>query len=244
MDIVLVYKWGRDPDEVFVYDDGSYKFRRDRLAASSDDVAAIVSARRTAEATGGKVIGATIGSGDVSWAMARGAETTASVDSLMPDRDDAQTARNLEQAVRGAGSFDLVVLGESRDASGVAGALAASLGIPLVASVQDFAADTDNEGCVIAHRRRGKLIETLRITTPALITVAAIEQEKTVPTMKQMLAAKKAPVMRIEAHESGDSKVSECGVRRPDLHPAQLFEGELPQAARNLVAQLRDDGIL
>ena len=244
MDITLVYKWSRDPDEIFVYEDGSYKLRRDRLAASSDDVAAIASARRTAEATNGKITGATIGSGDVSWAMARGAETAVSVEGLMPDRDDLQTARALEQAVRAAGEFDLVVIGESRDAAGVAGALAASLGIPLVTSVQDFSADPENPGCVIAHRRQGKLVQTLRIAAPALITVAAIEQEKAIPTMKQMLAAKKAPVTRVETQDAGEGKVRERGVRRPELHPAQLFEGELSLAAANLVATLRADGIL
>ena len=72
MNVTLVYKWGRDPEEIFVYDGGTTKLRRDRLVASDDDDAAIACARGLAEATGGEVVGATIGSGDVSWAMARG----------------------------------------------------------------------------------------------------------------------------------------------------------------------------
>lgn len=37
MNVTLVYKWGRDPEEIFVYDDGTTKLRRDRLVASDDD---------------------------------------------------------------------------------------------------------------------------------------------------------------------------------------------------------------
>lgn len=66
MNVTLVYKWGRDPEEIFVYDDGTTKLRRDRLVASDDDAAAIACIRELAEATGDKVVGATIGSGDVS----------------------------------------------------------------------------------------------------------------------------------------------------------------------------------
>ena len=65
MNVTLVYKWGRDPEEIFV-DDGTTTLRRDRLVASDDDAAAIACARGLAEATGGEVVGATIGSGDVS----------------------------------------------------------------------------------------------------------------------------------------------------------------------------------
>lgn len=49
-----------------MYDDGTTKLRRDRLVASDDDAAAIACIRELAEATGDKVVGATIGSGDVS----------------------------------------------------------------------------------------------------------------------------------------------------------------------------------
>lgn len=244
MDIVLVYKWSRDPDEIFVYDDGRYKLRRDRLTASSDDVAAIASARRVVEATGGRVVGATIGSGDVSWAMARGAQSAVSIEGLMPTRDDAQTAASLLQAVKAAGAADLVVLGESRDAAMVAPILAAMLEFPLVAGVQDFAADPDEPGCILVHRRDGKQAQTLRITAPAVVTVAAIEQEKDIPTMKAMLAAKKAPVTKLDAPQAPECQVVEVGLRRPPLHPAKMLEGTPSQAADALAAALRADGTL
>lgn len=244
MDVVLVYKWSRDPDEIFVYDDGHYKLRRDRLTASSDDVAAIANARRLAEATGGKVIGATIGSGDVSWAMARGAETAVSIEGLMPEKDDAQTAASLVQAILAADVYDFVVMGESRDAALVAPIVAAMLGLPLITGVQDFQLDPDNADSILAHRRVGKTIFTLRIAPPALINVAAIEQEREIPTMKQMLAAKKAPVTKLEAQASAPCKVTERALRRPPLHPAKVFDGPIPEAVDSLVAALRADEAL
>lgn len=66
-----------------------------------------------------------------------------------------------------------------------------------MAGVRDFAADPDDPGRIVAHRKTDKTLETLLIAVPALITVSAVEDEKNVPSMKQMLAAKKAPVEKV-----------------------------------------------
>lgn len=239
MDVVLVYKWGRDPEEAFVYDDGTFKYRRDRLVASDDDAAAAACARKLAEATEGHITGVTIGSGDVSWAMARGAARGVSAESLMPSVDDAQTARSLARAIQAAGNADVVVVGNALDAAGVAGVLAAELDLPLVADVQEFEADKEHPGCIIARRKNGKTLQTLRITTPALIAIAATESEKTVPTMKQMLAAKKAPVEKIDATSDESGHVSTVSYRRPEVRRARMFDGTAEEAAQALVNELR-----
>lgn len=244
MNVTVIYKWGRDPDEILVYDDGSYKLRRDRLAANDDDVAAIVSARQLAKGTGGELTAATIGSGDTSWAMARGASRGVVAPELMPSIDNAVTALELEQAVKAAGDAPVVVMGDAQDAAGVAGCLAARLGMPLVAGVMDFAVDPDDEAKLLAHRRNGKTVETIRISTPALITVAATENEKGAPTMKEMLAAKRAPLEKVEGAAIPETTVEVTGHRCPPIHRARIFDGSPAEAADQLIAALKADGVL
>lgn len=173
--------------------------------------------------------------------MARGASRAVSAEGLAPSPDDRQTAEALAQVVEAAGEADVVVMGDARDAAGVAGALAAYLGLPLVAGVRDFAADPDDPGRIVAHRKTDKTLETLLIAVPALITVSAVEDEKNVPSMKQMLAAKKAPV---EGRALPATEIEKTAQRRPQVKRAKIFDGPVEQAVKDLVAALRADGIL
>lgn len=244
MNVTVLYKWGRDPEETFVYEDGSIKLRRDRLVASDDDAAAIANARQVAEATGGQLVGATIGSGDATWAMARGAARAVSMGAFMPSVDNARTAAELAQAVRAAGDADLVVMGDAREAAAVPGALASQLGLPLVAGVQDIQADLGAVGCVIAHSKAGKVVETLRVKLPALVAIAATENEKNVPSIKQMLAAKKAPLDKVDGSPVPETGIAATAHRTPEIHRATIFDGTPDQAAAALVGALQADGAL
>ena len=53
--------------------------------------------------------------------MARGASRAVSAEGLAPSPDDRQTAEALAQVVEAAGEADVVVMGDARDAAGVAG---------------------------------------------------------------------------------------------------------------------------
>lgn len=177
-----------------------------------------------------------------------------SAEGLAPSPDDRQTAEALAQVVEAAGEADVVVMGDARDAAGVAGALAAYLGLPLVAGVRDFAADPDDPGRIVAHRKTDKTLETLLIAVPALITVSAVEDEKNVPSMKQMLAAKKAPVEKVNCApkweavqgrgagpsrngDREDGAAQAAGEARKDLRRARRAGGKRP---RGRAARRRD----
>lgn len=86
--------------------------------------------------------------------MARGASRAVSAEGLAPSPDDRQTAEALAQVVEAAGEADVVVMGDARDAAGVAGALAAYLGLPLVAGVRDWIGYTKLDSFVRAGRVR------------------------------------------------------------------------------------------
>lgn len=247
MDILLVYKWGYDPDDLYVREDGTHKFVRGKLGASDDDAAAVISARETAAATGGKLTGVTIGTGEASWILAREAQETTTVEGYTYSTDDALTARRLANAIDAVGKTDLVVMGDESRFAGVAGYVAAKLGLPLVAGVENFEACASDPSCIIAHRKSPHGTETLKVHTPALVTVAAIESEKNPPTMKAILAARKLTENKVEAGSLGDvagTPVTVVSVRRPEIRKARIFEGTPAQAADSLVAALKNDQIL
>lgn len=247
MDILLVYKWGYDPDDLFVRPDGTHKFVRGKLSASDDDAAAVISARETAVATDGKLTGVTIGSGDAGWVLAREAQEATVVEDYTYDTDDALTASRLVKAIEAAGKPDLVVMGDEARFAGVAGCVAAKMGLPLVAGLDDFSACSDDASCIIAHRRTASGIETLKVRTPALVTVAATESEQQPPTMKKILAARKLPTTKVDAATLGaiaESKAKAVAVRVPEKRMARMFEGTPAEMADSLVAALKADQIL
>jgi electron transfer flavoprotein beta subunit len=243
MNIVLIYKWGRDEEDALVNADGSVKWKRDKLVASDDEAAAVACARDVAAAAGAELSAVTLGNGDVSWALARGCTKAISDEYLMPEADEAQTASHLAALVREAGGADLVVLGDAQRSAGVAGSLAAKLGLPLVAGVRDFALG-DDANTLAAHRVVPDGVEELQITLPAVVSVAAIDSEKNAPSMKEMLAARKAPVTKVSLTDDTPAHLEVTAHRTPEPHTAKLFEGEPSQAAQQLVDTLRSTGVL
>ena len=244
MDVTLVYKWGYDADEAYIASDGSFKWKKGKLVASDDDAAAIASAREIAGATGGTLTGATIGDGDAGWAIARGAACVYCDESCAIVPDDLAVANMLKAVVQAAPAADLVIMADSADRAGVAPALAETLGLPCVLGVRDVAVDPEDGTSLLAHRSVEGGMETLRFTAPALVSVSALTSEKTVPSMKEMLAAKKAPRTKVEAAAGGVSAVTERSISKADLKMARIFEGSPDEAAQQLVAALRADGVL
>lgn len=218
------------------------------MAASADDAAAIACATVVAAPTGGRVAGVTIGDGDASWALARGAAQVDSVADVPALDDDVAIASALAAAVRQTGPFDLVVMGDAaQEHPGVAGALAGLLGLPALLGVDDVAVEDDDAGRAVVHRTAGEEIETLSVAMPALVSVAAVAAEKKTPGMKELLAARKRPVHSVAAAEVGapvDDRLTVEESRTPEQHGARLFEGEPAETARALLAALQGEGAL
>lgn len=244
MDVKLVFKWEHNPDDAQVMADGSMRWFTDNLTPSDDDAAAIACARKIAEDTDGSLTAVTIGNGDVSWALARGAAGALSVDDYAPGLDDAETAAKLANAVKAAGAGDVVIIGDAQDHAGVAPVLAGLLDLPLVSGVNEVHAEA---GGLVAKRVTSAATETIRFQAPALVSVAAIDVEKVFPSMKQKLAAKKLPVDRRTAADAGEVAASALAVesaRVPAGRTATIFDAAPAEAADALAAALRADGIL
>jgi electron transfer flavoprotein beta subunit len=102
-------------------------------------------------------------------------------------------------------------------------------------------------GRVQIVRKQGKNEQTVSIATPVVIAVSAVSAEKAAPGMKEQLAARKRPITKLTLAAMGvssEEKVLSRGTRVPDVAAARIFDGDPAVAARQLVAALRDQGVL
>lgn len=244
MKTVVVYKWARDDASAFVHADGSVEWRNARMTAGEDDHAALAAAQQVATAAGGDLVGLTIGDGDTSWALARGVEQAVCVTDAPSLDDDAATAAILAAAVRSVGDVDVVVIGDSEEHTGVPVALAGILGWTAVVGISTA---TAADGRVEAVRTVGDVEETLSLATPVVLGVVARAAEGRAPGMKELLAARKRPVTRTTLAELGvrpTATLTDRGTHRPQTTPTRVFEGDPTDTAKQLVAALRNEGVL
>ncbi len=243
MKIAVVYKWARDPEDAAVRNDGSIDWRGAKMAAGEDDPAAVAVACALA-ASGGSLVGLTIGDGDASWALARGVHEAFAVEDAPVLADNAATADVLAAAVRRIGEVDLVVIGDAEAYPGVASALAGHLGWPAILGLSTASLD---RGRLVATRRIGGHDQTLSLGLPAVLAVSAASAEKQTPGMRDVLAARKRPVNRVplgDLETHGLDRLTLRSSRAPDGGHARIFQGSPEVATRELVAVLRADGVL
>ena len=243
MKAVVVYKWARNAADAIVRTDGSIDWRNARMAAGEDDPAALAAAKQIAADTDGTVIGLTIGDGDASWALARGVEQAVCVADAPNLADNGATAAILAAAVRYIGDVDVVVIGDSKQEPGVAVALAGELGWPALVGLHSASMPA---GQLQAVRRNVGAQQTLSLPTPAVLGMSAESDADQVPGMKELLAARKRPLTKVTLSDLGTAPVDlvSVGCRKPDSTPSRLFQGEPAQAAAQLVAALRAEGVL
>ena len=242
--VVVVYKWARDPEDAAVHSDGSVDWRGARMAAGEDDHAAVAVALALAADSGVDVVGATIGDGDATWAMARGIEQVVAVPDAPALADNAATADLLAAVIRWVGQVDVVVIGDAEAYPGVPAALAGVLGWPALLGVSSA---TLTGGRVLATRRVGDREQTVSLGLPAVLGVTAASAEKQAPGMKQVLAARKRQIGAVSLADLGIQPHDRWQTRRtrvPEVGSAHLLEGSPATAARRLVAALREDGLL
>ncbi len=244
MKIVVVYKWARDPEDAAVRGDGSVDWRGAKMAAGEDDPAVVAVGLAVASASGGGVVGLTIGDGDPSWALARGLEQTVSVADVPSLADNAATADVLAAAIRWIGEVDVVVIGDAEAYPAVPAVLAGVLGWPVLlgASTATF---TDDR--LIATRRLDGRDQTISLGVPAVLGISAASAEKQAPGMKEILAARKRPVTPVSLADLATGQLDRLesrATRAPEVGSAHIFEGGPETTARQLVDALHADGVL
>lgn len=258
MKIVVAYKWASNPQDATVGTGGVVDWSRAKPGISEYDPAAVELARGLADATGGEVIGLTVGTKAVDTTMARKTVLSRRFDRAVIVADDslegagsAALATILAAAVRHIGDVDLVITGDSSiDGGGkmVPTVLAGQLGWPAVAEVNSVTAEA---GSVRVERAIAGGTQVLEISGPAVLAAATDAAVPRLPGMKDILAATKKPVQMVTLAElnvpEANGSYTVKGTSRPDLkvRKKQLIDTKDPAAAAaELVAALRGDGAL
>ncbi len=258
MRIVVAYKWASDPQEAAVGADGRVDWGRAKPGISDYDPVAIELARRLAEATSGELIGLTAGAKGVGVPIACKAALSRGLDRVLVVEDDtlqgagtAELAAVLAGAVRHIGDVDVVITGDSSvdvAAKMVPTVLAGQLGWAAAAEVT---AVSGQAGALRIERAVPGGVQILEISGPAVLAASADAAVPRVPGMKDLLAAGKKPVERIEVSAldmpAGSAAVTVRSTARPDrkTRKGQIFDATDPAAAAaELITALRGAGAL
>ncbi|MFI2754486.1 electron transfer flavoprotein subunit beta/FixA family protein [Cellulomonas sp. P22] len=257
MKIVVAYKWAANPQDAEVRPDGTVDLSRAKAAVSEYDPVAFELARRLADATGGEVVGLTVGDSSIDSPLARKAALSRGLDRLVMVADDAlagadgtRLAAVLAAAVTAVGDVDLVLTGDSSVdvAQGqVSMTLAGHLGWLALGAVSSVA---PAEGGLVVERDLPTGVTTLSLTGPAVLATTSDAAVPRVPGMKDILGAAKKPVEVLAladlAVEPAAVTLSTLSTSRPAeaTRGAVLFDGDAATAATELVGALRLAGVL
>lgn len=258
MKIVVAYKWAANPQDAAVAADGTVDWSRAKAAVSEYDPVAVELGRQLADATGGELIGVSVGGPELTSPMAKKSALSRGLDRLVVVSDEAlagadttTTGLALAGLTRHIGEVDLVLTGDSSIDTGarmVATVLGGALGWATIVDVAGVARDGDGWSVERAHEGGSQV---LSITGPAVLGVAADAVVPRVPGMKDILAAGKRPAEQVAWAELGaqtlGANVSVVQRAKPQLkaRKAQVIDGSDPAAAAAaLVSALRADSVI
>lgn len=256
MKIVVAYKWAPNPQDASVGADGVVDWGRAKPAVSEYDPVAVELGRVLADATGAELIGITVGGPDAGSPMARKAALSRGLDRAVILADDAlagadttRTGLALAALVERIGEVDLVLTGDSSVDVGaqlVPAVLAGALGWPALTGVT---AVSGTAGSLTVERGHDGGTQTLALTGPAVLAVAADAVQPRVPGMKDILAAGKRPaeVLDTAAVPVPAGAVRVIATAPPVLKArrGQVIDAADPAAAAaELVAALRADAVI
>ncbi|HSD09673.1 MAG TPA: FAD-binding protein [Candidatus Binatia bacterium] len=243
------------------FDPQTRRLRREgvRLEVSSFDVRALLRALELRAATGGEVVVLTMGPPQAREALvhclALGADRGVHlVDPVFAGSDTLATARALALALRREG-FDLVLCGKSSvdaETGQVGPEVAELLDLPQVTAVRRLDLDA-RRGRVKAERETDAGSQTVECQLPALVSVTEDIAAERFPKRAEKEAAKGKSIAVLAARdlsaETGLFGVAGSPTRVEGLQSVEvkregrLFEGDLADGVRSLVAALAERGI-
>ncbi|MDR6939646.1 electron transfer flavoprotein beta subunit/FixA family protein [Arcanobacterium hippocoleae] len=262
MKIVVLYKWAPDPQNASANADGVIDWGAKRTISEYDPVAihaARIFADSLPEST--ELIGITAGEASAASPKATQAAASRGLDSLLVIADDALKgatadvyARVLSAAIKKIGGANFIIAGDaSADAGGqaVPGLVAGHLGIPSFADVNQIVAGA-NTGEIQIHRHTASTAQILRLHHPAVISVTTDAASIPLIGMKDMMAARKKPVEKLTladldlVHDVTQAQAATTliATAKPEVKPRKKIIFDSEQAAAELVAALREEGVL
>ena len=209
-------------------------------------------------AAGGELVGLTCGTASEASAkdaLSRGPDVVYSLDDAAMERaDSGVTAKALAAMVKTVGDIDVVVCSEGSSddyAQQVGPRLAALLDYPCVSYVSRVTVEGDT---LHLERKLEDGTECVSIPAPVVITIVPDICEAPIPSVKQILGAKKKPANTLSLADAGldaaavTPRITVNSVKAPlTTRKAVRMNPDgtsLDDAAANLVKQLAADGVL
>ncbi len=209
MEVVVCFKQAVNEGEIKV-DKGSKKIILDGVPTkiSEFDRNAVEEAVRLKEQYGGRVTAVTVAPPEASKVvkevLAMGCDQAVHLsDAGYNDSDSYGTALIIASAIKKIGKFDLVLCAEGSSdiySSQVGPSIAEALDLPQITYARKI---TVAEGRVRAERTAEEGVEQVESPLPCLVTVSSEINSPRLPTLVQIMAASRKPVLRWTPSELG-----------------------------------------
>ncbi|MCF2706204.1 electron transfer flavoprotein beta subunit/FixA family protein [Arcanobacterium haemolyticum] len=253
MSVVVAYKYVANPQDASVGADGVVDWSRAKPSVSEYDPVAIQLGREVANANGTELVGISVGTAAAGSSMAKKNAMSKGLDRGVIVADDVtaewnetKVASALASLVRSVEGADLLITGDSSVDLGarmMSALVAGYLGWPCFQEVSNV--ERSGEGWVITQVVPGGT-RRIEVAGPVVVAASSDAVEVKVPSMKEILAAGKKPVdiVAVADLEVSDAGVEITGRARPEAKARKnvVFTGD--DAAAQLVAALRGDGVL
>lgn len=252
MKVIACCKAVPEEQDIVIAKDRQVSFDKAEWKFGSYDLNAVEAGKQLVEAAGGQLSGLCAGGKilenpkmkkDI---ISRGLDELYMVtDETLEQADTFQSAKVLQAAIKKIGEYDLVLCGAGSSdlyAQQVGNQLGELLGVPVINAVNKITPDGDK---VIVERALENEIQVLEVTLPAVLSVTSEINIPRIPGMKDIIAANKKPVTKLDLSEIGvtDNKPSRSIVST--LAPEQvdrrlnILEGETDEVIDEFVKQLR-----
>jgi electron transfer flavoprotein beta subunit len=256
LDIIVCFKQVVEETEIRVdREGGRLIFEGVPTKISDDDRNAIEEAVRLKQKYGGTITGITLGSVEsrkqVREALAMGCDRAYLI--LDDSRgtlgyDTYRTAKILAEAIKKIGKFDLILCGSlSTDnlAGQVGPMIAEILGIPQLTYVKKIEVDGGRIRC---ERALDEETEVCEAQCPVLITVTREINEPRVPTLMQVMAASKKPLIEWSLKDvlaETPNTIEVVRMEIPRISRKRIIFKEKPaEAVQKLVEAIKKEGVI
>jgi electron transfer flavoprotein beta subunit len=254
MNVIACYKIVPEEQDIVVLPDRNLSFARAEWKIGQYDLNAVEAGLQLTETVGGKVSVLSVGDKQLENSklkkgiLSRGPEELFLVmDDRLENADAHLTAKALEAGIRKIGSFDLVLCGEGSSdlySQQVGVQLGELLKIPTVNAVSKITPAGDK---VIVERTLENEVEVLEVPLPAVISVTTDINLPRIPSMKNILAAGKKPVIQWSLADLGAEGITKPTESLSTLAPEQvdrkqmIFEGESEEVVQAFFENLRKE---
>ena len=223
-----------------------YPFKLDDLSKN-----ALEEAIRLKEKFGGKVIAVILNGGKVGEAvkeaLAIGADEAKVIRSNGEFLDTATTAAAIAKVIASLGDVDLILFGHASIDSytgQVGPRVAELLGLPVVTLVREVKPEN---GKLIATRDLEDCIEEVEVKLPCVLTVTNEINEPRLPSLAQILGARKKPVGEVSFADLGlkaKSHIEILSNRAPRIERKRKVYSDVDEGVKEIVSELTKEGVL